>query len=206
MGAQQGMSRVRADTPSLARRVSVEERAMLKQGRANEGPLPGALAYFLTWSTYGTWLPGDERGWVEYRLGWQLPDPLRKLEAEARMTEEACVLSGPQRQVVETTIADHCQIRRWLLHAVNCRTNHLHVVLTADRHPDVVREQSKAWCTRRLKEHEQASNANPTSYRESTKPIRENWWAERGSKRFINDQESLEAAILYVRDGQDRKH
>ena len=22
------------------------------------------LAYFLTWTTYGTWLPGDARGWV----------------------------------------------------------------------------------------------------------------------------------------------
>jgi hypothetical protein len=21
------------------------------------------LAYFLIWTTYGTWLPGDERGW-----------------------------------------------------------------------------------------------------------------------------------------------
>jgi hypothetical protein len=35
-------------------------------------------------------------------------------------------------------------------------------------------------------------------------PLRENWWAERGSQRFINDSESLEAAILYVRDGQDK--
>ena len=33
--------------------------------------------------------------------------------------------------------------------------------------------------------------------------IRENWWAERGSQRFIGDSESLEAAILFVRDGQD---
>src|SRR5262249_3307643 len=23
------------------------------------------LAYFLTWTTYGTWLPGDARGWVQ---------------------------------------------------------------------------------------------------------------------------------------------
>lgn len=121
------------------------------------------------------------------------------------MTEDACVLSAPQRQVVEATIADHCQIRRWVLHAVNCRTNHLHVVLTAARHPDLVREQLKAWCTRRLKEHERVSYANPTRQRGIAKPIRENWWAERGSKRFINDEESLEAAILYVRDGQDRK-
>jgi hypothetical protein len=32
---------------------------------------------------------------------------------------------------------------------------------------------------------------------------REKWWAERGSKRYINDEDSLEAAILYVREGQD---
>jgi hypothetical protein len=23
------------------------------------------LAYFISWTTYGSWLPGDERGWVE---------------------------------------------------------------------------------------------------------------------------------------------
>ncbi len=27
------------------------------------------IGYFLTWVTYGTWLPGDARGWVEYRHG-----------------------------------------------------------------------------------------------------------------------------------------
>ncbi len=174
---------------------------MAHRGRENEGPLSDALAYFLTWSTYGTWLPGDERGWVEYRHGWQLPDPVRKLEAEALMTEDACVLSLPQREVVHATIAEHCQIRGWVLHAVNCRTNHLHVVVTAPMyHPKVVREQFKAWCTRRLKEHE-----DDNSTRKPSDPVRENWWAERGSCRFLTDDVSLEAAILYVRDGQDRK-
>ncbi|MDA1049536.1 MAG: hypothetical protein O3C40_03530 [Planctomycetota bacterium] len=28
-------------------------------------PLDDSLALFLTWTTYGSWLPGDERGWVE---------------------------------------------------------------------------------------------------------------------------------------------
>ena len=23
------------------------------------------IGFFLTWVTYGTWLPGDSRGWVE---------------------------------------------------------------------------------------------------------------------------------------------
>jgi hypothetical protein len=169
-----------------------------------EGPMPDPIAYFLTWATYGTWLPGDERGWVEYRRGWQLPDPQRKLEAEAAMTEDACILTPAERSVVEATIARHCEIRRWVLHAVNCRTNHLHVVVTADRHPDVVREQLKAWCTRRLREQEQR-NTNPTRQRGSEDAVRENWWAERGSKRYINDEASLEAAIVYVREGQDCK-
>ena len=166
--------------------------------RPNEPPMPDPLAYFLTWSTYGTWLPGDERGWVEYQHGWKLPDALRKLEAEARMAEDACVFDLEQRRLVERTIADHCRIRGWRLHAVNCRTNHLHVVVSADRHPDDVRKQFKAWCTRCLKELERKRPCEPV------RAVRENWWTERGSRRYINDEESLEAAILYVRDGQEQ--
>src|SRR5215831_3239926 len=119
--------------------------------RPHEPPMSEPLAFFLTWTTYGTWLPGDERGWVERGRGFQLPDPIRKREAEARMTEDACLLDQDQRLVVEKTIADHCRIRGWKLHIVNCRTNHVHVVVTANRDPDDVHDQIKAWCTRRLK-------------------------------------------------------
>ena len=122
--------------------------------RPNKPPMAEPLGFFLTWATYGTWLPGDERGWIEYRHGWQLPSPARTLEADARMTEDACILDPEQRALVEKTIADHCQIRGWELHAVNCRTNHLHVVVSAHLHPDEIRKQFKAWCTRRLKELE----------------------------------------------------
>ena len=128
-----------------------------------EGPMPDPLAYFLTWATYGTWLPGDERGWIKYRQGWQLPDSARELEAKAKMTEDACVLDRQQRDLVEQTIRDHCEIRGWQLHAVNnCRTNHLHIVVSAKLHPDRIRTQFKAWCTRRLKELErQQDDTNP---------------------------------------------
>ncbi len=59
------------------------------------------IGFFLTWVTYGTWLPGDDRGWVEYQKGWKLPDPMRRLEAAARMTEDACRLTQEQRIAVE---------------------------------------------------------------------------------------------------------
>ena len=54
---------------SLTLRVGVvEENVETQMGQAtdNRPPLPDPLAYFLTWSTYGTWLPGDERGWIEH--------------------------------------------------------------------------------------------------------------------------------------------
>src|SRR5437868_352228 len=154
------------------------------------GVMPDPLAYFLTWSTYGTWLPGDERGWVDYHHGFQLPDPIRKLESAARMSEDACLLDAEQRRLVETTIADHCRIRGWTLHAVNCRSNHLHVVVTAGTHPDKVRSQLKAWCTAKLKELDLERAAFGS---QGPPSIREQWWAERGSKRYINDEDSLEA-------------
>jgi REP element-mobilizing transposase RayT len=176
------------------------------RGRECEPPMPDALAYFLTWPTYGTWLPGDERGWVRYRRGMQLPDPILQQEAAARMTEYACRLDHEQRQVVETTIADHCRIRGWTLHAVNCRSNHLHVIVAANRHPDEVREQLKAWCTRRLKdlEHTRRGSSSAPAAAPDEK-IRENWWAERGSGLYVNDEDGLETLIQYVCDAQDSR-
>jgi len=162
--------------------------------RENEPVMAEPIAYFITWATYGTWLPGDERGWVEYRRGWQLPDAARKLEAAAKMTDDACVLDVEQRRSVEEQVAETCRHRRWHLHAVNCRSNHLHVVLSTEVAAELARSQLKAWSTRRLQALGSARND----------PARTNWWAERGSQRYVNDEDSLEMAILYVRDGQDR--
>jgi REP element-mobilizing transposase RayT len=174
------------------------------RARPHEPPMPEALAYFLTWPTYGTWLPGDERGWVQYGKGFQPPDPVRKLEAEARMTEDSCVLDMEQRSLVEKTIAEHCRIRGWVLHAANCRTNHLHVIVTAHCGPDKVREQFKAWCTRKLKELERSRLTRSAKDEKLAlvRRVRQKWWAERGSCRHIGDVESLDNAIIYVRDGQ----
>jgi REP element-mobilizing transposase RayT len=156
--------------------------------------MPEPLAFFLTWPTYGTWLPGDGRGWVEYQHGWQLPDSVIRLEAAAIMKEGACILDRAQRSLVEKTIADHCRIRGWQLHAVNCRTNHLHIVVAAHQSPHRTQVEFKAWCSRRLKELASLQRG----------PLRENWWAERGSRRYINDESSLAAAIAYVREGQNK--
>lgn len=116
-------------------------------------PMDDPLAFFLTWTTYGSWLPRDERGWVEKPGRFREPDAKREQSARECMTEPELTLDTQQRDIVEKTIADQCCIRGWHLHAVNCRTQHVHVVVTApNRDPDDVMDQFKAWCTRHLKE------------------------------------------------------
>ena len=109
------------------------------------------IAFFLTWTTYGTWLPGDERGsWHE---GEFVPsnDLFREMAA-SEMKETAFFASREDREVIELTIRQHCEIRGWVLHAVAARSNHVHVVVSAPGYtPETARDQFKAWCTRRLK-------------------------------------------------------
>jgi REP element-mobilizing transposase RayT len=95
-------------------------------------------------------------------------------------------LSDDARRVVEEVVGDHCRIRRWVLSAVNARTEHVHAVVSApSTHPDLVLEQLQAWGTRRLRERGFAGQDQQV-------------WTRKGSTRYLFDQRSLEAAIHYV--------
>ena len=150
------------------------------------------LGYFLTWSTYGTWLPGDKRGWRRKgEIEIQPPSRISLESAKSAMKETTFRLNKKDRLVVEATIARHCEIRNWELHTARARSNHVHVVLTAPSYtPETVRDQLKAWCTQKLK---------------ANYPKRETFWTEGASRRYLNTEDELEAAIIYVNEAQDRK-
>jgi len=150
------------------------------------------IAYLITWTTYGTWQQGDQRGWHRWGMGEvQPPNQLFATMAVSEMKETAFTLSPDNREIIQQTISRHCEIRCWTLHAVNARSNHIHVVVTSPGYdPKTVRDQFKAWCTRHLKLCNEG---------------RERFWTEGGSCRWINQQDDLETAIVYVNDAQDRK-
>ncbi|HYV34313.1 MAG TPA: transposase [Gemmataceae bacterium] len=155
------------------------------------------LAYHLTWTTYGTWLPGDKRGWVKKKvLGIQEPDPEREKQALICMAENAVVFTPAQRALVEQTIRAHCRFRNWTLHAVNARSNHIHVVVTANSEPDEIMNQLKAWCSRKL------SDAAGLKGRVAVKAGRRRWFTEGGDKSVIEDEDYLTNAVRYVLEGQ----
>ena len=161
--------------------------------KMNDDEFP--LAYLLTWTTYGTWLPGDQRGWVKKGSAVvQAPDPNVHEIARRLMTQKAVVLSQEQRDLVDSVIVKHCEIRKWILHARNVRTNHIHVVVSAALDGAEIRSQLKAWSSRRLSEQAGASNDDVNGPRR--------WWTEKGDIKWIDHEDHLHNAIRYVNDLQ----
>ena len=109
--------------------------------------MPPPLAYFLTWTCYGTWLHGDERGSVDDThnmrgASYLSPDPRRRAHETRNMPADPIVLNERSRDIVARAITDHCRIRDWELLALNVRRNHVHLVVACP--PEVAPENALA--------------------------------------------------------------
>jgi hypothetical protein len=110
------------------------------------------LAYFITFRTYGTWLHGDERGAVDrfhnyYGTPLIPPDQDWRARNERVLSHEPVTLSESQRNCVDAAIRQTCEVRTWLLRALNVRTNHVHVVLSSESNrPDRILKCAKGEC------------------------------------------------------------
>jgi len=152
--------------------------------------VPEPLAFFLTWTTYCSWLPGDARGWVNDHGLTRPPNARLARHAGHVMRSHAVDLTTPQQQTVEQAIVEQCAFREWTLHAVSCRTSHVHVVVSTDgRSPDRVMGGLKAWCSRRLSDGLQGTGF---------------WWTKGGSMRRLYDTRGIEAVVTYVMECQDQ--
>ena len=113
------------------------------------------IAYFITFSTYGTWLHGDPRSSVmRFNGGSKRLDDQPNLYAyhHTQLSSKPVILDAAQRQVVQEKIIKHCDIRRWRLFALHVRTNHVHIVVKADKSIDQVSNELKGWPKRILGE------------------------------------------------------
>jgi REP element-mobilizing transposase RayT len=150
------------------------------------------IAFFVTWTVYGTHLQGDERGWRRRRKGNQQPQPRLAQWRRERLIHSVHLLTPDQRDIVERECRQHCEYRAWHLWEVNARSNHVHAVVTAVGYSGkTVRDQLKANCTRGLREH---------SAEFCDRPV----WTVGGDWECINTEEDLETVCLYVREAQDR--
>ncbi len=160
--------------------------------------MPGGapLAYFLTFTTYGTWFHGDARGSVD-RTRNQPGEPgidpspsLVRHERDVRMTRPPVVFDFVARQVVGDALAETCAFRGWQLLAANVRTTHVHVVVVADERPEVVLTALKANATRLLVERAKLSKGSRV-------------WTRHGSTRYLWEERDVEDACTYTVEFQD---
>jgi len=144
------------------------------------------IAYFITFTTYGTWLHGDLRSSViRVNGGSKRLDDQPNLYAyhHTQLSAPPVILDAVQRQIVRNTIIQHCDIRRWRLYALHVRTNHVHVVVKANKSIDQVSNELKGWPKRVLGEHD-------------FKPPKV--WTGGSSKVFIFTEAKLREKIHYV--------
>ena len=155
------------------------------------------LGYLITFRSYGSWMHGDERGSIDRhhrRYGSPaLPPGPRREEIETSLLKQPRVIFDPrQRRAIELSIKETCHLRKWMLWAVNVRTNHVHCVVTANYNPKRVMAALKANATRAMGED--------GCWEASLSP-----WARGGSTKYIWTEEELSNAIAYVVEGQGVK-
>ena len=150
------------------------------------------LAYLITIRTFGTWLHGDERGAVDTQSRYNLygavkrpSDPGLERRMRENMHAPPFILDQAQRSIVDAAISEVCARRSYSLHALNVRSNHFHVVVSALCKPEPVANAFKSYATRALRE---AGLISPDS----------RVWSRGRSRRYLWDDRSVAAAIDYV--------
>ncbi len=155
--------------------------------------------WLLTWTTYGSWLPGDDRGFVSNfadahgkghrRNGpGSLPasaHPGLAASAKVAMAGPAVRLTADQARDVLGQFHETATHRGWSLLAAAVMGSHAHVVagVGGNPAPGTLLQGFKAYASRRLNR----SAGGVTM-----------WWTEGGSTVILPDDAAARAAVAYV--------
>ncbi|MCK5000682.1 MAG: hypothetical protein KAS23_14160 [Anaerohalosphaera sp.] len=91
------------------------------------------VGYMLTWTTYGSWLQGDERGYVATGVVLGDNESLKRHNQQEMAGEEVC-LSEIQRCIVGKAITAEASNLNKKVYAMTVGSRHAHVVLDWDMH------------------------------------------------------------------------
>ena len=157
--------------------------------------------WLLTWTTYGTWLPGEDRGFVSNVRDGPGPEvrhnipgtpvdramPGLKAAAQSRMKGEPVALTADQAAEIVAQVIETAKYRGWTLLAVAVMWNHVHVVVAVPGDPDPadLLRDFKSYAARRLN-------------RRWGKPASGTWWTESGSRRILRGDGAVPGAVDYV--------
>jgi REP element-mobilizing transposase RayT len=159
--------------------------------------------WLLTWTTYGSWLPGDPRGFVSNvadetgqgvrhnTRGEPCDADLPALHdwMETQLKGPVVLLNRDQAIALLAQFQETARHRGWLLRAAAVMRNHAHLLVgvSGDPEPDTLLRDFKSYASRALN-------------RRWGRPASGTWWTESGSKRKKAGEEAVRDAVGYVRD------
>ena len=149
--------------------------------------MPKTLGYMLTWTTYGTWLQGDERGYV--KDGQILRGDKKLVEICEKFQQEPTVkLKHNEKDIVRRAIVNEAERIGYTIEALAVCSNHIHLV--ARYFPEPIGQtvsRFKNVTASALRKHGRAGRV----------------WTRGFDKRFCFKQEDLVRRIQYVKNHND---
>lgn len=157
--------------------------------------------WFLTWTTYGTWLPGDSRGFVSPKFAGGEKERRNNIvgnpydvgrskllaAAKANLVGDAILLESAHAELLKTQFEETAAFRGWTLVVAAVMRNHVHLVVGIAGNPD------PSYLMRDFK-----SYGSRTLNRLYGKPASGTWWAEQGSNRKVKNKRHYDAVVRYV--------
>jgi REP element-mobilizing transposase RayT len=158
-------------------------------------------AWFLTWHTYGTWLPGNAQGFVSPIRNDSGDSELHNIPqttvesdhprltswARKRLKCKPILFTKAHAEILAPQFQETAGHREWKLLTFAIVPNHVHIVVgvVGDPSPDDILGDFKSYGSRAL-------NAK------FPRPESGTWWTVSGSKRILDSDQSIFGAIRYT--------
>jgi REP element-mobilizing transposase RayT len=151
----------------------------------------------LSWTTFGTWLPGPARGCVDrgaVQIDQPLPKPDEALSANRRRSLRwpAVRLDEAARAAILEDLPRVARLRRFQVHVLVIAADHVHLVIEFDdddRDVDRLIQLIKGALSRKLSVA--AGDEPARSTRDHRLPYHK-WWTRQHSFRIIRDAEAFD--------------
>jgi len=136
----------------------------------------------VTFTTYGSWLQGDKRGFVKDGRISEANEELEQANKK-RQSSKKVTLKKEQREIVRTAILRRAESIGEKVLAISVQSNHVHAVIEGGGKPiDIVVNRLKTAAYYALRERGFEGKV----------------WTRRYDKRFCFDEKALKNRIKYV--------
>lgn len=140
------------------------------------------IAYMITWTTYGSWLQGDERKYVKDGQTLQSNKSLKKSNLSS-LKQQIIKLTPSQQNIAESAILEEAKRINHKLYAVTVCPHHIHIVAENNHTP----------ISQAVSRYKNVATAALKRAGFNTKP-----WTKGFDKRFCFTEEQLKLRVKYV--------